>query len=461
MSVVCALVVWFLDEPLLLRLVTALAAVVGVAAAVTLRRWDAAAGLSVAELKRAKAGAEWQHEERVAELEADLEESRELRTKLEQRLRSKRAELAALRNEHASLLRRYATAETERASALEGRRLLEIESKDPVPALPPVRETPALGPAPAPEPPRPFSPQGGELFRRAGEVLDALETRPAPADAEAGPVDTGSADDGSADTGSADDGFADGVDLGGTAEPDGAPRLEVPEELDRPVDVHGPETTRELGPDEARESKGTVPAADVVDDGDAPADAEEAPSNRPVPGERDGRGAEDDADGSTASGPAALTPARPAGGHFTVPTAVAVVPAAEAPRRPGTEGGFDFFGTQRADRGAGHPPRTASPEAPSSDVVRQPIQRQAQWQARQQQAEQWPRHQAAPQPRAEERSGPEERSGTEERAGAEEQTGTGEQPRTGTEGRTAATPTQPLIRTSPRTDIGRVIDVDA
>ena len=54
------------------------------------------------------------------------------------KLRAKRAELAGLRNEHAALLRRYATAETERASALEGRRLLEIEATAPegAPELP-------------------------------------------------------------------------------------------------------------------------------------------------------------------------------------------------------------------------------------------------------------------------------------------------------------------------------------
>jgi hypothetical protein len=38
---------------------------------------------------------------------------------------------------------------------------------------------------------------------------------------------------------------------------------------------------------------------------------------------------------------------QPPAGHFTVPTAVAVVPAAPA-RRPVVEGGFDFFGTQKA-----------------------------------------------------------------------------------------------------------------
>lgn len=54
-------------------------------------------------------------------------------------------------------------------------------------------------------------------------------------------------------------------------------------------------------------------------------------------------------DGADAS--RAVEAAQPAGqppaGHFTVPTAVAVVPAAPA-RRPVVEGGFDFFGTQKS-----------------------------------------------------------------------------------------------------------------
>ena len=95
-----------------------------------------AAGKRVADLTRARASDEWRHDERVAELETDLDESRELRVKLEQKLRAKRTELAGLRNEHAALLRRYATAETERATALEGRRLLAIETTAPARALP-------------------------------------------------------------------------------------------------------------------------------------------------------------------------------------------------------------------------------------------------------------------------------------------------------------------------------------
>jgi hypothetical protein len=56
---------------------------------------------------------------------------------------------------------------------------------------------------------------------------------------------------------------------------------------------------------------------------------------------------------ATASGAGALVP-RPAApvqrpsGHFTVPTAVAVVPATTPVRRPSAEGGFDFFGTKSA-----------------------------------------------------------------------------------------------------------------
>ncbi|WP_443043300.1 hypothetical protein [Streptomyces sp. HM190] len=117
--------------PAVLRVLAALAAATAAVGAAVMRRWDVEAGKRVADLTRARASDEWRHEERVAELETDLEESRELRTKLEHKLRAKRAELANLRNEHAALLRRYATAETERASALEGRRLLEIETVAP------------------------------------------------------------------------------------------------------------------------------------------------------------------------------------------------------------------------------------------------------------------------------------------------------------------------------------------
>ncbi|MCC0578110.1 hypothetical protein ACFV2A_19935 [Streptomyces californicus] len=152
-SVVGAAGAWLLSEPLVLRGLVAAVAAAAVTGAYLMRSWDRAAGLKVAELTRARASDEWRAEERIAELEQDLEESRELRTRLETKLRRKRVELAGLRGEHAGLLRRYANAETERASALEGRRQLVIEASSPK-ALLPARSTPTP-----------------ESYRRADEAL--------------------------------------------------------------------------------------------------------------------------------------------------------------------------------------------------------------------------------------------------------------------------------------------------
>ncbi len=153
MSVVGAAGAWLLAEPLVLRGLVAAVAAAAVTGAYLMRSWDRAAGLRVAELTRARASDEWRAEERIAELEQDLEESRELRTRLETKLRRKRVELAGLRGEHAGLLRRYANAETERASALEGRRQLAIEAAAPKELLP-ARSTPTP-----------------ESYRRADEAL--------------------------------------------------------------------------------------------------------------------------------------------------------------------------------------------------------------------------------------------------------------------------------------------------
>lgn len=142
--VVCAVGAWLLADPLPLRALVAVTAAAAVTGAWMMRSWDRAAGLRVAELTRARTSDEWKTEERIAELEADLEESRELRTRLETKLRRKRVELAGLRGEHAALLRRYANAETERASALEGRRQLAIEASAPRELLP-ARSTPTPG----------------------------------------------------------------------------------------------------------------------------------------------------------------------------------------------------------------------------------------------------------------------------------------------------------------------------
>lgn len=153
MSVVGAAGAWLLAEPLVLRGLVAAVAAAAVTGAYLMRSWDRAAGLRVAELTRARASDAWRAEERIAELEQDLEESRELRTRLETKLRRKRVELAGLRGEHAGLLRRYANAETERASALEGRRQLAIEAAAPKELLP-ARSTPTP-----------------ESYRRADEAL--------------------------------------------------------------------------------------------------------------------------------------------------------------------------------------------------------------------------------------------------------------------------------------------------
>ncbi|MET7523433.1 hypothetical protein [Streptomyces sp900116325] len=141
-AVVCAAGAWLLADPLVLRGLVAAAAAAAVTGAYLMRSWDREAGRRVADLTRARASDEWKTEERVAELEADLDESRTLRVRLETKLRRKRVELAGLRGEHAALLRRYANAETERASALEGRRQLAIEAAATPRELPTARSTP-------------------------------------------------------------------------------------------------------------------------------------------------------------------------------------------------------------------------------------------------------------------------------------------------------------------------------
>ncbi|MFF8831682.1 hypothetical protein [Streptomyces sp. NPDC015131] len=141
-AVLCAGGAWLLADPVALRVLVAAAAAAAVTGAVLMRSWDRAAGRRVAELTRARAGDQWRTEERLAELETDLEESRELRAKLDAKLRAKRVELAALRGEHAELLRRYATAETERAGVLESRRRLALEAAGPTRALPAASSTP-------------------------------------------------------------------------------------------------------------------------------------------------------------------------------------------------------------------------------------------------------------------------------------------------------------------------------
>ncbi|WP_330297862.1 hypothetical protein [Streptomyces sp. NBC_00503] len=181
---------WLLAEPMALRLLVVFTAAAGVAGAVVMRSWDRAAGRRVAELGRERIKDEWRTEERIAELESDLEEARVLRGKLDAKLRAKRVELAGLRGEHAALLRRYATAETERASALERRRLLAIEAAAaPAPtapkALPPVSEERTSAGAPT-----------AVGFARANAALAALSRstqKPTPPPTSARELPAGSA----------------------------------------------------------------------------------------------------------------------------------------------------------------------------------------------------------------------------------------------------------------------------
>jgi hypothetical protein len=368
-SVVCAVGPWLFTDAALLRALAAGAAVTTGVGTFVMRRWDVAAGKRVADLTRARASDEWRHEERVAELETDLEESRELRQKLEHKLRAKRTELARLRNEHAALLRRYATAETERASALEGRRLLEIEAA-PEPAR--AAETTAAGDTDAPvrgadatakdatksdaagaagtpdtEAPRAFSPSGDTLFRLANSALERL----ARAGAGEKTTEGTEAPEGAAPDASAENAGAEAV-TEATADASAASAEDTEPSRDAGV------TPEAAGSAEA--ARGDAPVKPATD-----ADAPEDPPTPPTPParaprQRSGEDAAAAAEApapdaaphgptdSAASVPAAAAPlTRPTGpGHFTVPTAVAVVPT-EAPRRPSVQGGFDFFGTQK------------------------------------------------------------------------------------------------------------------
>ncbi|MFJ4557601.1 hypothetical protein ACIP4Q_16080 [Streptomyces massasporeus] len=370
-SLVCALGPWVFTQPMVLRGLAAAAAATAVIGAFVLRRWDAQAGKRVADLTRARASDEWRFEERVAELEADLEESRELRGKLEQRLRAKRTELAGLRNEHAALLRRYATSETERASVLEERRVLEIEATAPVRAALPAgtsgtadaaREPDEAADAPAaeegPEVPAVFSPEGSRLFLRAAAALARFdgETVPVP-DPDGG-------------------GDGDGVPKDEDAEP-----AQEPKQAEAQEQEHAPEDEAGAGAQERSEAADgherataetggersepgaeiPAPATEIPASVGAgiPASATETPASAADIPEPAAEAAASDVGTSVQPGgtgrlPEAARaeetarPEQPGGrlsGHYTVPTAVAVPPQAPV-RRPSAGGGFDFFGTK-------------------------------------------------------------------------------------------------------------------
>ncbi|MFE1258595.1 hypothetical protein [Streptomyces fungicidicus] len=333
-SVVCALGPWVFTQPMVLRVLAGAAAVTAVVGAVVMRNWDAQAGKRVAELTRARASDEWRFEERVAELESDLEESRELRAKLEQRLRAKRGELAGLRNEHAALLRRYAASEVDRASVLEERRVLEIEAAVPARALPagPSAE-PGDGAAGAagesveavaeeePAASSVFSPEGSELFLRAGAALARLA---GDADADADVTEDEAVASAAADETSGPAGDAAPARPGDTPEAEGSP---ADDGAPGGPEDDGPEPTKRSGREQAQE------------------DEAEAEGRSEAVGEHER---------TTAAPAPAASPDRPArqpSGHFTVPTAVAVVPPKAPVRRPVSDGGFDFFGTKKDAEG--------------------------------------------------------------------------------------------------------------
>ncbi|MFF7902819.1 hypothetical protein ACFZCV_29160 [Streptomyces sp. NPDC007920] len=385
-SVVCALGPWAFTDAAVLRLLAGTAAVTAVLGAVVMRRWDAQAGRRVADLTRARVSDEWRFEERIAELETDLEESRELRGRLEQKLRARRTELAGLRNEHAALLRRYATAETGRASALEGRRLLEIETGPEVPALSAAptdagdaadaveaveaadvvdtvetadvegAEThesaaPATGPAeksPGATEPGAFSPEGSELYLRAEAALSRLgkdAARAARTDEAAG---TGTSEE--ADTASETDPVREAsVPAEGDAAPESAAdEADETHERATATDEAGTET----GPADREDAAEATGATEVVEPAEQaePADrshstgatgatgaAEAAePVDRPVAATATADAGEQAAPTSSApSAPAPSVPA-PAGPAPSVPapSTKAVEPAKPAPRLP-------------------------------------------------------------------------------------------------------------------------------
>ncbi|WP_405195237.1 hypothetical protein [Streptomyces anulatus] len=303
-SVVGAAGAWLLAEPLVLRGLVAAVAAAAVTGAYLMRSWDRAAGLRVAELTRARVSDEWRAEERIAELEQDLEESRELRTRLETKLRRKRVELAGLRGEHAGLLRRYANAETERASALEGRRQLAIEAAAPK-ELPPARSTPTP-----------------ESYRRADEALMNL-TRNAALQETRRTVEA--------------------VRRRQSAVGD----RHRDAEADGPQGKHAAATGAGEHRDPQHRRPSTTPPAPAPNARNAPN------ANTPDQGGRNAPNASTPALAKAPVTPAlpsvkAPAPIAPLPVPRAIPAASAVVPYAAARRHLAPQGNFDFFGTQHA-----------------------------------------------------------------------------------------------------------------
>ncbi|MEU2244724.1 hypothetical protein ABZ572_35655 [Streptomyces sp. NPDC018338] len=286
-AVVCAAVVWLPGDLLVVRLLAVVAAAAAVTGAVLMRSWDRSAGAKVAELSRARTADQWKAEERVAELESDLEESRGLRTRLDAKLRAKRVELAALRGEHADLLRRYATAETERASALEGRRVLALEATGAAGSATgaEAKALPAAGSTPTPE-----------AYRKAAQALRDLPRNAAAQHARR------------------------------TAEAARARDLaERARETEEPQGKHAAAAGTEQHSRTAAPALGPSPAQAALPAAPAPSDAE-----APAP-----------------AAPAVPVPPTGIAPLPAIQAAAAIVPYAARRPVPRPEGGFDFFGAQK------------------------------------------------------------------------------------------------------------------
>ncbi|MFE7129601.1 hypothetical protein ACFVIM_01945 [Streptomyces sp. NPDC057638] len=337
-AVLCAAGAWLLTEPLVLRILASGAAVAAVSGAVIMRSWDRSAGLQVADLARGRASDAWQTEERIAELEAETEEARELRARLETKLRAKRVELAALRGEHAALLRRYATAETERASALEGQRQLAIEADTEL-----VRTGAAEGAAGAGHPDDTDSTDGAAGAGRAAVPgargsAPALTGAAAPKALVAGPGAKHATAAGRA------------VSAPATASP-GAPSAALFERAAKALD--------DLSRDGA--ARRATRAAEATPDAPAGRTGEgEEPQGKPSAG----AGAGQLAHPAAAASPVPSVP--PVSAASPVPAAAIVPYGARRTESPRAEGGFDFFGTQQ---GAPERPVPAIPSAHSVRVA--------------------------------------------------------------------------------------------
>lgn len=302
-AALCAAGAWLLAEPLVLRGLVAAAAAAAVTGAYLMRSWDREAGRRVAELTRARAGDEWRAEERVAELEADLDESRELRARLETKLRRKRVELAGLRGEHAALLRRYANAETERASVLESRRQLALEA-----AAPP-RELPAARSTPTPS-----------AYLRAAQALDDLSRNGALQEARRTAEQARKRD-------LAERAREAEEPQGRHAAAAGAPTSADRRNADRRNADRQGAGPQGAGPQGAGQQGAGQQGAGQRGAGQQGAEAHRRPQAAALP---------------VARAPQSLPAPRP------VPAASAVVPYAAARRHLVPQGSFDFFGTQKA-----------------------------------------------------------------------------------------------------------------